>query len=62
MISPQFPPHPPKVSFHFCIDTELETVTATGIANDKTAATRASGWKIYHLDPQLEEMVRQRAV
>jgi hypothetical protein len=37
---------------------EIETVTATGIANDKTAATRASGWKIYCLDPQLEEMLQ----
>jgi hypothetical protein len=37
---------------------EPEKVTAAGIANSKTAAARASGWKIYRLDPQIEEMLQ----
>ena len=36
---------------------ETATVTATGIANNKTAIERASGWKIYRMDPQIGEMV-----
>ena len=43
--------------FKFLSHVELETVTATGIANDKTAVVRASGWKIHRLDPQIEDMV-----
>ena len=41
----------------YCIRTEMETVTATSIANEKTSVVRASGWKISRLDPQIEDMV-----
>ena len=34
-------------------------MSAVSIASDRTAAVRATGWKLHRLEPQLEEMVRK---
>ena len=41
---------------------EEERVSASSIANDKTSASRATGWKVHHLDPQLGDVVSYRQV
>ena len=45
---------------HTIFSVEEERVSASSIANDKTSASRATGWKVHHLDPQLGDVVSYR--
>ena len=50
------------ILFYGCVllcVTEEERVSASSIANDRTAVARATGWKLHYLDRQLEDVVSE---